>query len=77
MPAFALCEIMVRQAWTGRASPTLCTTSFSTTAPRAVRAAGQHTKAYRAYLHWGWRKVGETQPYLPDAPCSKSGATDL
>jgi hypothetical protein len=24
--------------------------------------------AYRAYLSWGWRKVAETRPNLPDAP---------
>jgi len=27
-----------------------------------------NTVAYRAYIHWGWRKVAEIRPSLPDAP---------
>jgi hypothetical protein len=28
----------------------------------------ENNRAYRAYTHWGWRKVGQLRPGWPDAP---------
>jgi GNAT superfamily N-acetyltransferase len=71
VPTFALCEIMVRRAWTGRGiahalHDELLKTRTEAQAELYVRP--DNIRARRAYLHWGWRKVGETRPNLPDAP---------
>jgi len=70
-PTFALCEIMVRAAWTGQGIAHALHDELlgARTEPQAelfVRPG--NTRAYRAYLKWGWHKVGETRPNLPDAP---------
>jgi hypothetical protein len=68
---FALAEIMVRKAWTGKGiAHTLHDKLLSArTEPRAeLYVRPDNENAYRAYLRWGWRKVGETRPDLPDAP---------
>lgn len=70
-PTFALCEIMVRKAWTGQGiahalHDELLGARIEPQAELYVRP--DNARAYRAYLKWGWRKVGETRPDLPDAP---------
>lgn len=68
---FALCEIMVRQAWAGqgiahRLHDELLSDRPERFAELYVRPA--NADAYRAYLRWGWQKVGQTRPDLPGAP---------
>lgn len=68
---FSLAEIMVRQAWTGHGIAhalhnQLLVARTEGSAELYVRP--DNVTAYRAYLKWGWRKVGETRPNLPDAP---------
>lgn len=68
---FALCEIMVRKAWTGQGiAHALHDELFAARPERRAElfVRPENTNAYRAYLKWGWRKVGETRPDLPDAP---------
>jgi ribosomal protein S18 acetylase RimI-like enzyme len=71
VPTFQLCEIMVRPAWTGRGiahalHDELLKARAEVQAELYVRP--DNTGARRVYLHWGWHKVGETRPNLPDAP---------
>jgi ribosomal protein S18 acetylase RimI-like enzyme len=68
---FALAEIMVRKAWTGQGiahglHDHLLAARTEQVAELYVRP--ENTAAYRAYLKWGWRRLGETRPDLPDAP---------
>lgn len=70
-PTFGLCEIMVRKAWKGQGiahalHDELLAARSEPQAELFVRP--DNTRAYRAYLKWGWHKVGETRPDLPDAP---------
>ena len=70
-PTFAFCEIMVRKAWTGRGVAHALHDDLlgARTEPQAeLYVRPDNTQAYRAYLKWGWHKVGETRPDLPDAP---------
>jgi GNAT superfamily N-acetyltransferase len=71
LPTFELCEIMVRQAWTGQGiAHALHDELLRNRTEQQVElyVLPDNTRARRAYLHWGWRKVGETRPNLPDAP---------
>jgi ribosomal protein S18 acetylase RimI-like enzyme len=68
---FALAEIMVRKAWTGKGiahalHDEILSARTEPTAELYVRPDNEN--AYRAYRKWGWYKVGETRPDLPDAP---------
>jgi GNAT superfamily N-acetyltransferase len=68
---FAFAEIMVRKAWTGQGiahalHDELLGARSERRAELYVRP--RNTNAYRAYLKWGWQKVGEIRPDLPDAP---------
>jgi GNAT superfamily N-acetyltransferase len=68
---FALAEIMVRTAWRGQGvahalHDELLLARTERQAELYVRPA--NVNAYRAYLKWGWHKVSETRPDLPDAP---------
>jgi ribosomal protein S18 acetylase RimI-like enzyme len=68
---FALCEIMVRKAWTGQGIAHALHDELlaARTEPQAeLYVRPDNNLAYRVYLKWGWRKVGETRPNLPDAP---------
>jgi ribosomal protein S18 acetylase RimI-like enzyme len=68
---FALCEIMVRKAWTGRGIAHALHDELlaARTEPQAeLYVRPDNSRAYRAYLKWGWRRFGETRPDLPDAP---------
>lgn len=68
---FALSEIMVRHDLTGRGIAH--TLHDRLLAGRAEERATllvnpSNTAAYRTYLRWGWRKVGQLRPGWPDAP---------
>lgn len=68
---FALAEIMVRRALTGQGIAHALHNELL--AARTERYAElyvrpDNTAAYRAYLKWGWRRVGETRPDMPHAP---------
>ena len=68
---FALCEIMVRKAWTGQGIAHALHDELlaARTEPQAeLYVRPDNSRAYRAYLKWGWRRIGETRPDLPDAP---------
>jgi ribosomal protein S18 acetylase RimI-like enzyme len=68
---FSLAEIMVRKAWTGQgiAHALLDELLSERAEPLAeLYVRPDNEVAYRAYRKWGWRKVGETRPDLPDAP---------
>ena len=68
---FGLSEIMVSQEWAGKGvahalhDHLLSTRSES----RAVLLVEpDNTRAYRAYLHWGWSKVTQLRPGWDNAP---------
>lgn len=68
---FALSEIMVRQAFTGRGiahalHDELLGRRTEQRATLLVRPT--NTTAYRAYERWGWRPVAKLRPGWPDAP---------
>jgi ribosomal protein S18 acetylase RimI-like enzyme len=68
---FALCEIMVRKAWTGQGIAHTLHDELLRARPEQLAelyVRPENTRAYRAYLKWAWCKVGETRPNLPDAP---------
>ncbi|GAA2148976.1 hypothetical protein GCM10009727_52200 [Actinomadura napierensis] len=68
---FALSEIMVRQAWTGRGIAHRLHDELLRTRPetRATLLVEQDNEpAYRAYVSWGWRKAGRLRPAWEDAP---------
>ncbi len=70
-PTFGLCEIMVRKAWTGQGIAHALHDELlgARSEPQAeLFVRPDNTRAYRVYLKWGWRKVGETRPNLPGAP---------
>jgi hypothetical protein len=68
---FALSEIMVRRPFTGqhvahRLHDELLSKRTEQRATSLVEP--DNTRAYCAYLHWGWRKVAQLRPGWPDAP---------
>ncbi len=68
---FALSEIMVSQEWTGKGvAHALHDHILSTrTESRAtLLVEPENTRAYRAYVHWGWRKVTQLRPNWNNAP---------
>jgi GNAT superfamily N-acetyltransferase len=68
---FALSEIMVSQEWTGRGiAHALHDRLLSVRAEirATLLAEPENIRAYRAYLHWGWRKVAQLRPRWDDAP---------
>jgi GNAT superfamily N-acetyltransferase len=68
---FALSEIMVRRNWRGQGiAHALHDEMLSARTEQRAELFVEpgNTTAYRAYLHWGWRKAAETRPDLPDAP---------
>jgi ribosomal protein S18 acetylase RimI-like enzyme len=68
---FALCEIMVRQAWTGRGIAHRLHDEILAGRPEQfaeLYVRPGNTAAYRAYVKWGWVRAGQTRPNLPDAP---------
>jgi GNAT superfamily N-acetyltransferase len=68
---FILSEIMVRQAWKRQGiAHALHDELLSARTEQRARLLVEpgNTVAYRAYLKWGWRKVGQRRPEWPDAP---------
>jgi len=68
---FALSEIMVSQEWTGRGIAHALHNellSARTESRATLLVEPQNTTAYRAYLHWGWRKVAQLRPRWDHAP---------
>jgi ribosomal protein S18 acetylase RimI-like enzyme len=68
---FSVAEIMVRHEWTGQGiahalHDELLSARTERQAELYVRP--ENEIAYRAYRRWGWRKVGQVKPDLPDAP---------
>ncbi|WP_030175223.1 GNAT family N-acetyltransferase [Spirillospora albida] len=68
---FALSEIMVRQDRTGRGiahalHDELLAARSEDRATLLVEA--ENERAYRAYVSWGWTRVGQLQPGWPSAP---------
>jgi len=61
------CRSVIGMRWPGDALHNeLLATRTERCAELYVRP--DNTTAYRAYLKWGWRRVGETRPDMPDAP---------
>jgi GNAT superfamily N-acetyltransferase len=70
-PIFALSEIMVVHDWIGKgvAHALHDTLLFARPERRATLLVDPvNITAYRAYLRWGWRKVGRLRPSWDDAP---------
>ncbi|ROO84449.1 acetyltransferase (GNAT) family protein [Actinocorallia herbida] len=67
---FALSEIMVRRAWTGRGIAHALHNELLRHRPeqRATLLVRPTNPAYPAYLRWGWHPVGRLRPDLPHAP---------
>lgn len=68
---FILSEIMVRQAFKGQhIAHALHDELLSARAEERARLLVEpdNTVAYRAYLKWGWRRVGQRRPEWPGAP---------
>lgn len=68
---FILSEIMVRKVYQGQhIARALHDALLSRRTEQRARLLVEpdNTAAYRAYLKWGWRKVGQRRPEWPDAP---------
>ncbi|MFF5265425.1 GNAT family N-acetyltransferase [Actinomadura viridis] len=68
---FALSEIMVRQALTGKGIAHSLHDELLSARPEqraTLLVEPDNATAYRAYEAWGWRKVGQLHPGWPDAP---------
>jgi ribosomal protein S18 acetylase RimI-like enzyme len=68
---FALSEIMVSQEWTGNGvahalHDRLLSARLESRATLLVEP--ENTRAYRAYLHWCWRKATQLRPSWDNAP---------
>lgn len=70
-PIFALCEIMVRQEWTGQGIAHSLHDELLAGRPERfaeLYVRPDNTRARCAYFRWGWVKTGQTRPDLSDAP---------
>jgi GNAT superfamily N-acetyltransferase len=68
---FALSEIMVSEEWAGRGIAHALHNellSARTESRATLLVEPENTTAYRAYLHWGWRKVAQLRPGWKHAP---------
>lgn len=68
---FVLSEIMVCRAYQGRhLARALHDELLSARTEQRARLLVEpgNITAYRAYLKWGWRKIGQRRPGWPDAP---------
>jgi ribosomal protein S18 acetylase RimI-like enzyme len=68
---FALSEIMVRQEYTSLHIAHALHDELLSTRPEqraTLLVEPDNTVAYRAYLHWGWRKVAQLRPGWTHAP---------
>ncbi|MGH3854157.1 MAG: GNAT family N-acetyltransferase [Pseudonocardiaceae bacterium] len=68
---FAFSEIMVTQEWTGKGVAHALHDHLLSVRPESrasLLVEPENTRAYRTYLHWGWRKVAQLHPGWDDAP---------
>ena len=68
---FALSEIMVSQEWAGKGVAHALhdnLLSARTESRSTLLVEPENTRAYRAYAHWGWRKVTQLRPNWDNAP---------
>lgn len=68
---FALSEIMVSQEWAGKGVAHALhdhLLSVRTESRATLLAEPENARAYRAYLHWGWRKVAQLRPNWDNSP---------
>ncbi|MBF6194355.1 GNAT family N-acetyltransferase [Nocardia sp. CDC186] len=68
---FALSEIMVCAEYTGRGLARSLHDTLLCGRPErraTLLVEPENERAYRAYLRWGWSRVGVTKPSWPDAP---------
>jgi GNAT superfamily N-acetyltransferase len=68
---FALSEIMVSWEWTGRGIAHVLHDELLSARPESratLLVEPDNPTAYRAYLHWGWRKVAQLRPGWNHAP---------
>jgi hypothetical protein len=68
---FALSEIMVRQAWTGRSYAHILHDELlnGRSEQRATLLVNPtNERAYAAYVRWGWQKVAQLRPDWENAP---------
>lgn len=68
---FALSEIMVSQKWAGKGvAHTLHDNLLSarTESRATLLVEPENTRAYRAYVRWGWRKIAQLRPGWDNAP---------
>jgi GNAT superfamily N-acetyltransferase len=77
---FALSEIMVRKAWTGRGLAHALHDELLGTRPEqraTLLVEPDNERAERAYTSWGWRQVGRLRPGWENAPSFKVLMIDL
>lgn len=68
---FALSEIMVSQEWAGKGIAHALHDHLLLARPESratLLVESENVRAYRAYLHWGWRKVTQLRPIWDNAP---------
>ncbi|WP_433566863.1 GNAT family N-acetyltransferase [Nocardia sp. CA-151230] len=68
---FALSEIMVAKPYTGRGIARALHDEILRTRPEeraTLLVEPDNARAYRAYINWGWSKVGVLKPSWPNAP---------
>ncbi|MGY4101581.1 GNAT family N-acetyltransferase [Nocardia sp. R16R-3T] len=68
---FALSEIMVCTEYTGRGLARALHDELLGSRPErraTLLVEPDNVRAYRAYRHWGWNRVGISKPGWPDAP---------
>lgn len=68
---FGLSEIMVSQEWTGKGVARALHDHLLSARPESrasLLVEPENTRAYRTYLHWGWRKVAQLRPGWDNAP---------
>ncbi|MBF6207173.1 GNAT family N-acetyltransferase [Streptomyces gardneri] len=68
---FALSEIMVCAEYTGRGLARRLHDTLLGSRPErraTLLVEPENERAYRAYLSWGWSRVGVTKPSWPNAP---------
>ena len=76
---FAVNEIMVRAAWRRRGYARALHDALLRDRPEeraTLLVEPDNTPARSAYLSWGWRKLGDLQPF-PDAPVYEAMLLDL
>ncbi len=68
---FTLSEIMVSQEWAGKGVAHALhdhLLAARTESRATLLVEPENTRAYRAYVHWGWRKVTQLRPGWDNSP---------